>query len=239
MEKKSKHLYEFGPFTVDPEERALKRDGIPIELQHKLFDLLVYMVRNPNRLLKKKELQDEFWPEITLNTESLLTKYITRLRGKLTDSGRVLIKNEPKEGYRFAAEVRDLTYVPDEACPWVGLPPVDQSHDQYFCGREEEIQTLVERLEINQFLAVIGGSGLGKSSLIRAGLVPALDRKAGATGLRWKCRVFEPSASPLIKLASELIELTGEIPAKADVDSLASILSAGRGAMRDYVTEHL
>ena len=58
-----KEMYEFGAFSLDPEERVLTRDGTPLSLTPKAFDTLLCLVRNPARLLTKDELLKEIWPD--------------------------------------------------------------------------------------------------------------------------------------------------------------------------------
>ena len=57
-----KHLYEFGPFRLDPAERSLLRDGKAVPLTPKAFELLVLLVENRGHLLKKEELIERVWP---------------------------------------------------------------------------------------------------------------------------------------------------------------------------------
>ena len=59
-------------------------------------------------------------------------------------------------------------------CPYMGLSPFDAAHAQYFFGRERLVAELVARLVGSPLLAVVGPSGSGKSSALRAGLLPAL-----------------------------------------------------------------
>ena len=59
-------------------------------------------------------------------------------------------------------------------CPYRGLQTFDEEHAEFFFGRDADIQRLVEKLKGTRFLIVLGPSGSGKSSLVRAGLVPAL-----------------------------------------------------------------
>lgn len=62
MSKQAKQLYEFGPFSVDSAERVLLRDGRPVPLTPKAFDLLVALVENSGHLLGKDELMQRLWP---------------------------------------------------------------------------------------------------------------------------------------------------------------------------------
>ena len=61
-------------------------------------------------------------------------------------------------------------------CPYLGLRPFQEKHARYFFGREALTQWLLEDVRVGNFLAIIGPSGSGKSSLARAGLVAALKR---------------------------------------------------------------
>ena len=59
--------------------------------------------------------------------------------------------------------------------PYPGLRPFERNEDPLFFGREEHVDQLLDKLDESHFLAVLGYSGSGKSSLVRAGLLPALD----------------------------------------------------------------
>ncbi len=101
-------VYEFGPFRLDPREHLLVRDGEPVLLSAKAFDLLLVLVRNNGRLVTKSQLLETVWPN-TFVEEGNLTQNISILRkslGATHDSARY-IKTVPKVGYRFAAPVRE------------------------------------------------------------------------------------------------------------------------------------
>ncbi len=82
--------------------------------------------------------------------------------------------------------------------PFKGLQYFDESDADWFFGREQISQLLARAVQEQHFLAVIGASGSGKSSLVRAGLVPALKRSQ--PGL-WQVHIFTPSSHPLESLA--------------------------------------
>ena len=75
--------------------------------------------------------------------------------------------------------------------PYPGLRTFEPEESFLFFGREEQTRELLARLADHRLLAVVGTSGSGKSSLVRAGLVPALQRGflAGATS-RWKVAIM-------------------------------------------------
>ena len=102
-------------------------------------------------------------------------------------------------------------------CPYLGLMPFEERNENVFYGRrdltDELIQTLSERHSGDGILVMTGVSGAGKSSLLRAGLMPRL--AAGALGFgsgRWPRRVLRPTASPLRELAVHLADIVGLDP---------------------------
>ena len=111
-------------------------------------------------------------------------------------------------------------------CPYLGLVPFEERDARVFYGRGEMVaqlvQWLAERLDGAGMQLVAGESGAGKSSLLRAGLMPWL--AAGALGPgseRWPRRVIRPTGSPLRELAMQLAEV-----ASADPVSVYRSLSA-------------
>lgn len=95
----------------------------------------------------------------------------------------------------------------DDICPYRGLCTFDEEHAEFFFGRAADVQRLVEKLKVTRFLAVIGASGSGKSSVVRAGLIPALRRGVLPESQTWAIRVFTPGAHPLTSLAAQLLRL--------------------------------
>jgi hypothetical protein len=112
----------------------------------------------------------------------------------------------------------------DLVSPFRGLEVFDEAHAEFFFGREALTQHLVEQLRDDRFLAVLGASGSGKSSVVRAGLVPALRRGALPGSAGWKVLVVRPGPNPMEALATRLVELVG--PQGDALGTRASILEA-------------
>jgi TolB-like protein/DNA-binding winged helix-turn-helix (wHTH) protein/Tfp pilus assembly protein PilF len=108
MSKRVKRFYEFGPFCLDPAEHTLLREGRPIPLRPKVFDILVVLVENHGHLVEKEKLMNSVWTEQFVE-EGNLNKNISMLRRVLGegDSGKY-IETVPKRGYRFVADVREV-----------------------------------------------------------------------------------------------------------------------------------
>ncbi len=104
-------LYEFESFRMDAVRRVLLRDGKPVPMSNKAFDLLLVLVRERERILDKEELLDKIWPDTTVE-ENNLTVAMSGLRKALGEepTDRRYIVTIPGRGYRFAAEVRVLPH---------------------------------------------------------------------------------------------------------------------------------
>lgn len=102
-------MYEFGKFRFDPANHLLLSGGSPVALTPKVFELLLVLVQNGNRLTTKEELLRRVWPNSVVE-EANLTVNISALRRILgeTADGRPYIETVPKKGYRFVAPVAEV-----------------------------------------------------------------------------------------------------------------------------------
>ncbi|MGF1566726.1 MAG: caspase family protein [Nodosilinea sp.] len=92
-------------------------------------------------------------------------------------------------------------------CPFQGEAPFDTPHAGLFFGREAVTQTLTERVSQARFCALVGASAIGKTSLLRAGLIPALNQQTQAEHYpNWDIRYFTPGRSPLGRLAEAFVD---------------------------------
>ncbi len=107
MSSRVKHFYEFGPFRLEPFEHTLWRDGRPVPLRPKVFDILLVLVERHGHLVEKDELMQVVWLEQFVE-EGNLNKNISMLRQALGEGGASYIETVPKRGYRFVAAVRTV-----------------------------------------------------------------------------------------------------------------------------------
>jgi len=103
------HFYAFDNFVVDAGKSVLSREGQSVPLTPKAFEILLVLVRNPGRVLKKEELIEEVWPDAFVD-ENNLPRNISSLRKALGEgpAEHKYIVTLPGQGYRFVAEVRQL-----------------------------------------------------------------------------------------------------------------------------------
>ena len=99
-------FYRFGQFVLDPRRRTLSHGDSPVFLTPRAFDVLIFLVRNPNRLVTKEELLQAVWGD-TFVEEGNLTQYISHLRKALGDNSEDnrLIVTISRKGYQFTANV--------------------------------------------------------------------------------------------------------------------------------------
>ena len=96
-----------------------------------------------------------------------------------------------------------------EGNPYRGLAAFNAEHRALFFGRETEVGTLLERLRGESFLLVAGSSGVGKSSLCRAGVLPRVC-EGELDGQHWESALFTPGRHPEMSLAAALAPYLGE-----------------------------
>jgi hypothetical protein len=115
----------------------------------------------------------------------------------------------------------------DGQCPYRGLRVFNVDDAPFFFGREALVQWLLnevrpatESLPLNRFLAIVGASGSGKSSVARAGLIAALRRDATPGSALWPVAIFRPGPDPLESLAVALSRVTTVRPGASALGEL-------------------
>ena len=96
--------YRFGPFLVDRRSACLRRDGVIVPLRPKSFDVLVYLMQHPGRLVPKTELIDIVWQNLNV-TENSLVQCVKEIRQALQDDTQAIIETVSKRGYLLALPV--------------------------------------------------------------------------------------------------------------------------------------
>ncbi len=106
--------------------------------------------------------------------------------------------------------------------PFPGIRSYEIEEDDLFFGREIQVQELIAKLSDSRFLAIVGSSGCGKSSLIKAGLVPAvIKNKTGDLQASWRLSIFKPGDDPIGNLAEAV--KTRQLPC----DQITEMLKSG------------
>ncbi|MFZ4556566.1 MAG: SUMF1/EgtB/PvdO family nonheme iron enzyme [Pseudanabaena sp.] len=149
---------------------------------------------------------------------------------QLQQSGQEVIRTAGGGAITLVEKARgNVSAVIDENCPYVGLQAFDQTTAKYFCGRDSQIALLLSKIEASRFVPVIGASGSGKSSLVKAGLIPALEKQGWCV-----LPPIKPWVNPLMLLKQALVKQFYKLPkeiqkayARIEVEGLNAILPEG------------
>lgn len=155
-----------GPFELLPSERQLLRDGQPVELGARAFDLLQVLVEQAGRLVAKATLLERVWPKLVVD-ENNLPAQIASLRRVL---GAAAIRTVSGFGYRLELQVVRPTSAaraqPEPATAPAQLPVrVVTSRLTPLIGRERDLQALRSALDRARCVTVVGAAGIGKTRL--------------------------------------------------------------------------
>jgi TolB-like protein/DNA-binding winged helix-turn-helix (wHTH) protein/Tfp pilus assembly protein PilF len=129
------HLYAFGDFSLDAQQRALRRDGVMIALTPKAFEVLLLLVQRSGQLVTKDELMRAVWPDSFVE-EANLTQTVFMLRKALGETpDRRYVLTVQGKGYRLAAEVQEVSRNGDsraDSPPWLseGSPAISDEPEQ-------------------------------------------------------------------------------------------------------------
>ncbi|MGI8961135.1 MAG: hypothetical protein ACR2IV_15480 [Bryobacteraceae bacterium] len=113
-----------------------------------------------------------------------------------------------------------IAALPSVINPFPGLRSFEASEAHLFFGREAHVDELLRKLERSHFVAVVGTSGSGKSSLVRAGLVPSLEAGyLASAGSGWKIALLRPGLDPIQSLARSMARFYSAALAGADAET--------------------
>ena len=130
----------------------------------------------------------------------------------------------------------------DLVCPYPGLRPFSSDEAHLFFGRARQVGDMLARLEARSFLAVVGVSGCGKSSLVRAGLIPAVrEGWLASQATSWRIALLRPGSDPFAALTGALLGPEALGPERAGSANAAGFLESalrrGRLGLREAVAE--
>jgi non-specific serine/threonine protein kinase len=128
MSQRLPRFYAFGPFRADTRRRRLLRDGEPVQLTPKAFDILLVLVEGRGGVVEKDELMRRVWPDQFVE-ESNLSVNMSALRRALgeTKGENQYVATVPRRGYRFVAEVSELGEEGDGAAPAAPAAPAERA----------------------------------------------------------------------------------------------------------------
>jgi TolB-like protein/Flp pilus assembly protein TadD len=143
-------IYRFGETTVDTLRAEIRRAGETVPLRRKSFDVLVYLLQRPRRVVTKAELLDALWGDRVV-TEGSLKACLTEVRAAIGDRERLLIRTVPRRGYMLEAAFEKEAPAADQRASILVAPIKDQGIDgdsAYIAdGLTEEIIVELSRIQ--------------------------------------------------------------------------------------------
>jgi len=208
----------FGPFVLEQDQARLLRDGQPVDLQPRAFDLLCALVGQPGQLVTKDALLDAVWGHRHVS-ESVLKTTVSHLRTVLGDDAREprYLATANRRGYRFIADCLPLDaptvgVVPASAVPAAAAPSSQavETAPAALVGRDAALQRLAACAEEARqgrmrLVFVAGDAGIGKSVLIDRFVASPM--VAGLARARGQCVEHYGSCEPYMPVLEALNEL--------------------------------
>src|SRR5215213_822099 len=182
MRKRSRIVYEFGPYRLDSGECRLLRRGEEVTLRPKLFDLLTILVEHHGQMLEKDDLLHSLWPNTEVE-ENNLTVSINALRRALGDD--LYIETVSRRGYRFSADVKVIVADVNPALKTLSMPDEPDTpggamplHSNFYVQRQTDGELHHALARRDSIVLVKGARQVGKTSLLARGMQQM--REAGA-----------------------------------------------------------
>ncbi|WP_316397163.1 ATP-binding protein [Bradyrhizobium sp. 33ap4] len=156
-------ILKFGPFWLIPNHGVLLKEGRPVRLGSRAFDILVLLARNAGRVLSKQELMDNVWPG-TAVVEANLSVHMAGLRRAL-DTGQAgpHILTVSGRGYRFVSKVEVITSA--EKYPVTETTGNIPFMLTRLIGRDQVFAEISKRVAPHRLLTIVGSGGVGKTAL--------------------------------------------------------------------------
>ena len=162
----------FGPFNLIAGERLLTRDGAPVELSARAYDILTTLVSRPNEVISKNDLLSLVWPDVTVE-EGSLRFHVAGLRKALGDGkdGARYITTASGRGYCFVAPVSRSTTADPAQAAVPARAPVSFPHANLptrltrMVGRDEDVLKVSARLNAARLVTIAGPGGVGKTTV--------------------------------------------------------------------------
>jgi predicted ATPase/DNA-binding winged helix-turn-helix (wHTH) protein len=157
--------YSFGPFRVSKARRKLERDGEPLQIGSRSFDILTHLLDHPGQVVAHRALLEAAWPDTTVEEVNLRFQ-ITALRKALGSSETKYIINVPGRGYCFVAPVSRQDELEPSSPGLIRVSPMNRVPTPTpLVGRDQALTELCSLIRSHRIVSVVGSGGLGKSSI--------------------------------------------------------------------------
>jgi DNA-binding winged helix-turn-helix (wHTH) protein/tetratricopeptide (TPR) repeat protein len=165
--------FEFGTFELREASCELLRDGMPLRVERRVYDVLVYLIRHRDRVVPAHELLQALWGGVSV-TRGSLARAVRLVREVLGDPARspIWIATLHGRGYRFIGEVREAGEAsPEPLSPRAQRTPGAAAASDVLVGREPEVERLSQAMDAarhgggGRVCFISGEPGIGKTRL--------------------------------------------------------------------------
>ncbi|WP_413197427.1 ATP-binding protein [Pararobbsia alpina] len=162
-------MIRIGSLEVDLDRRQLLRNGVPLNVGSRAFDVLAVLIEARGELVSKDALINQVWPR-TIVQENNLHVQLTSLRHLLGEH-RALLQTISGRGYRLAGTLEydtkaaSAVAIEDGRCEAARVPPSLPASATEIIGREDAIDDIVRALGKNRHVSLVGAGGIGKTRL--------------------------------------------------------------------------
>jgi DNA-binding winged helix-turn-helix (wHTH) protein/WD40 repeat protein len=210
-----------GDWLVEPSCNRMRRGDTTVELERSTMDVLLCLAERAGETVAREELVDRVWRTDSISEFTVgrrVAELEEALGGKTANPGYIETVSEGE--YRLAAAVAlsepQSTVTPfpgpqsgTERVPYPGLSAFTEADADVFFGRDAEIAAMWRRIAGHRLLAVVGPSGVGKSSFVRAGVIPTAP-------VGWRHLICTPGDRPLMAIARALAPQAENDPSRVD-----------------------
>jgi DNA-binding winged helix-turn-helix (wHTH) protein len=247
--------YRFDDFYLDARNRQLSRNGEPVPLNSKYLDALLLLVSRSGELVEKQRIFEEVWDGVFVTDAALTQciKDIRRQLGDDASNPRY-IKTVPKHGYIFIGDVVDaddesgaslqgsaiaearairspsvssatVSSAGPVARPYKFLDYYTEQDARLFFGREQEVDAICSQILAHRSFILHGRSGVGKSSILRAGLMPKLKAQGHLVQV---IRSFTDPVHQMVNSVSGALNVEAGADLKSSLNDLVGRVGDGR-----------
>ena len=193
-------MFKVGSWIVQPQSNTLVSGETKVSIEPKMMDVLTYLCENEGQVVSTEQLLIACWKG-TFYGDAPVQKCIAVLRKKLGCNARQpsYIETVHRRGYKIIASVsfsdstpylrKQQSYSWDQGSPYMGLNAFQFEHAPIYFGRTKAVAEVIQKISTCckqqlHFLLLLGKSGIGKSSLMRAGVLPYLHSDLGFGGIK-------------------------------------------------------
>lgn len=197
----------FDRFTLIPDQRLLLKDGKPVRIGARAFDILVALAKRHGALVTKEELVAEVWRGTFVEPGNLRVQMVA-LRKALGDTDRRLINTDTGRGYRFAAPLRHDAERPAPAPERPAVSAKLPSVVTRLIGRRGFIAGVVDELSHRRLITIVGPGGIGKTRVA----IACAEALAGAyrDGARFVDLTRASGPDSVVALLAQSLGITAE-----------------------------